>query len=91
MERWTFASQLTDKPVDGRPDNLYQPVADDGGERGRNWDGHTRRTSVYTRAALHPGVTSAVVAALALGAGVAAARRRVGGHPPEGLAASEEG
>jgi hypothetical protein len=29
-------------------------VAADGGERGRNWHGHTRATSIYTRAALRP-------------------------------------
>ena len=77
MERWTFDSQLTDKPVNGRPDNLYEPVPADGGERGRNWEGHTRRSSIYTRAALHPRATAALVAALALGFGTAAVRRRV--------------
>lgn len=78
MERWTFDSQRTDKPVEGRPDNLHKPVPTDGGERGRNWEGHTRESSVYTRAALHPGATAAVIAAVALGLGVAAAARRAG-------------
>jgi NAD(P)-dependent dehydrogenase (short-subunit alcohol dehydrogenase family) len=56
MERTTFDGQLTDKPVaDGRRDNLYEPVAHDGGERGRNWTGRTKETSLYTWAALHPG------------------------------------
>ena len=77
MERWTFDSQLTGKPVGGRPDNLYQPVPHDGGERGRNWEGHTRKSSVYTRAALHPRATAAVIAAVALGLGAASASRRV--------------
>jgi short-subunit dehydrogenase len=55
MERRTFDSQMTDVPVQpGRRDNLYEPVADDGGVRGKNWKGHTRRSSVYTRAMLHP-------------------------------------
>ena len=54
MERWTFASQGTQIPLNGRPDNLYQPVADDGGERGRYWSGHTRESSVYTSGFLHP-------------------------------------
>ena len=40
MERWTFDSQRTDAPTNGRADNLYTPVAEDGGERGRNWTGH---------------------------------------------------
>ena len=66
MERWTFDAQKTDKPAGGRPDNLYAPVAEDGGERGRNWSGHTRRSSLYTRAVLNP------LAALTLGAGLAA-------------------
>jgi short-subunit dehydrogenase len=66
MERWTFDSQHTSTPVNGRPDNLYQPVADDGGERGRNWSGHTRGSSIYTKAALHPKATAAAVMALAV-------------------------
>jgi NAD(P)-dependent dehydrogenase (short-subunit alcohol dehydrogenase family) len=65
MERWTFDSQMTDIPVQpGRRDNLSEPVADDGGERGRNWKGHTRRSSVYTRAMLHPRETIVAAAAL---------------------------
>ena len=66
MERWTFASQQTAMPVSGRSDNLYEPVADDGGERGRNWSGHTRKTSLYTRAFLHP-KAAALVAGMLLG------------------------
>ena len=54
MQRWTFGSQRTDAPTHGRADNLYTPLADDGGERGRNWTGHVRGSSVYTKAALHP-------------------------------------
>ena len=77
MERWTFDSQRTDTPVNGRADNLYQAVADDGGERGRNWHGHTRRSSVYTSAFLHPRMAVAVASgiALSLGAILAATRR----------------
>jgi len=78
MERWTFDSQRTDKPAEGRPDNLYEPVQTDGGERGRNWEGHTRRSSVYTRSALHPRTTAAAIVAVALGLGAAAAARRTG-------------
>jgi NAD(P)-dependent dehydrogenase (short-subunit alcohol dehydrogenase family) len=54
MERWTFDGQGTDIPVNGRPDNLYEPVSSDGGERGRNWRGHTRESSVYTSAQMSP-------------------------------------
>ncbi|HEX7087987.1 MAG TPA: SDR family oxidoreductase [Vicinamibacterales bacterium] len=74
MERWAFDSQQTDKPAHGRPDNLHAPVPDDGGERGRNWSGHTRRSSLYTTAMLHPRVTTAVLAGLMAGLTLA------GGH-----------
>jgi short-subunit dehydrogenase len=62
MERWTFDAQRTETPVNGRADNLYAPVADDGGERGRTWKGHTRASSLYTRAFLYPRATAAVCA-----------------------------
>ena len=64
MERWTFDSQKTDiSTVPGRKDNLYAPVAADGGERGHNWWGHTRASSVYTKAMLHPAATAGLAAA----------------------------
>jgi short-subunit dehydrogenase len=66
MERRTFDAQQTDKPTNGRADNLYEPVRHDGGERGHNWSGHTRESSVYTKAALHPKVAMAALAGLAL-------------------------
>jgi hypothetical protein len=80
MERNTFESQLTDTPADGRPDNLYAPVEHDGGERGRTWAGHTRRSSLYTEAFLHPRAAAAatvigVAAGLVFGV-VARARMR---------------
>jgi short-subunit dehydrogenase len=78
MERWTFASQRTDKPANGRVDNLYDPVPTDGGERGRNWEGRTRESSVYTRAALHPRASAGVIAALAVGVGAVLTARRAG-------------
>ena len=76
MERWTFDSQRTSRPVDGRADNLYEPVADDGGERGRNWSGHTRGSSIYTRAMLHPRATAAAVMGVVAGVALASALRR---------------
>ena len=76
MERWTFDAQRTNKPLNGRAHNLYEPVASDGGERGRNWTGHTRKSSVYTKAALHPRVTAALVGGLAVGLGLAVAATR---------------
>jgi hypothetical protein len=72
MERWTFDGQKTDKAAGpGRPDNLYAPVAHDGGERGRNWEGHTRSSSVYTKAMLHPAAAAGVLAAALAFAGAA--------------------
>lgn len=68
MEKTTFDSQQTDKPVGDRPDNLHEPVAHDGGERSGNWSGRTKSTSLYTSAALHPRITTAVAAAVGLGA-----------------------
>lgn len=70
MEKTTFDSQKTDKQVGDRPTNLYEPVTHDGGERGSNWTGRTKATSLYTRAALHPGITAA---AAAVGVGLLAA------------------
>ncbi len=75
MERWTFDGQSSGKPFNGRPDNLYAPVTHDGGERGRNWEGHTRRSSVYTQAMLHPRAASAVIGALGVGLALASRRR----------------
>jgi NAD(P)-dependent dehydrogenase (short-subunit alcohol dehydrogenase family) len=75
MERWTFDSQSTGKPANGRADNLHQPLADDGGERGRNWSGHTRRSSVYTSAALHPARAAGVFAVLGTALAYAVLRR----------------
>jgi hypothetical protein len=66
MEKTAFDSQMAGKRVGDRPANLYHPVADDGGERGQNWRGRTKGTSLYTTAALHPRLT-AVGAAVGIG------------------------
>jgi short-subunit dehydrogenase len=63
MERTLFDSQKTDKPVFGRADNLFGPVAHDGGERGRNWQGRTIRRSASTAAALHPRTAATMLSA----------------------------
>jgi short-subunit dehydrogenase len=79
MERWTFDSQQTNMPTNGRRDNLYKPVSNDGGERGRNWTGHTRESSLYTRAFLQPRAVAAlagVAAAMSWLAATRHARRR---------------
>jgi hypothetical protein len=75
MERWTFDGQMTDIPSKGRPDNLYAPVDHDGGERGSLWDGHTRESSLYTQAALHPGRAAAMIGLVAVAATLAWRRR----------------
>lgn len=88
MEKTTFDSQKTDTPVGDRPNNLYHPVAHDGGERSSNWSGRTRSTSLYTRAALNPGLT-AVVAAVGVGI-VAAAVLGRRAHTSEATAHGSE-
>ncbi|MGQ0642501.1 MAG: SDR family oxidoreductase [Gemmatimonadaceae bacterium] len=69
MERTTFDSQKTDVPIaDSRRDNLYEPLPNDGGERGRNWSGRTAERSIYTAAVLNPrkALTIAASAGIAL-------------------------
>ncbi len=86
MERWTFDSQSTGRPTNGRADNLHHPVTDDGGERGRNWAGHTRRSSAYTKAALHPARVAGAAGVL-LGAAIAyAVARKPGARRPVSVA-----
>ena len=84
MERWTFDSQRTERPTNGRADNLREPVTDDGGERGRNWAGHVRRSSIYTKAALYPARAAAIAGVLA-GAAIAYAVARKSVPRPRAL------
>jgi NAD(P)-dependent dehydrogenase (short-subunit alcohol dehydrogenase family) len=73
MERSTTESQMTDVPVaPGRRDNLYEPVENDGGERGR-YAGRVSDHSLYTHAALHP--RQALLAASAVGLAFLVGRR----------------
>lgn len=69
LERSGFRAQKTDKPLDGRSDNLHRHVDHDGGERGSNWEGDVKERSPYTRGrtTLRPRTT----ALAALGAGAA--------------------
>ena len=94
MERTTFESQKTTKPAGDRPSNLYEPVEHDGGERGQNWSGRTKSTSLYTKAALHRDVIGAAAAVgLGLVAATAAARRlteRSRGGPREDVPAPDK-
>jgi NAD(P)-dependent dehydrogenase (short-subunit alcohol dehydrogenase family) len=73
LERTGFTKQVTERPLDGRSDNLYQHVDHDGGERGHNWRGDVKERSPSTRAALRPGTTT--LAALGAGAAVLAGLR----------------
>jgi NAD(P)-dependent dehydrogenase (short-subunit alcohol dehydrogenase family) len=67
MQRSTFESQKTAQRVaEGRRDNLYAPLEHDGGERGRNWQGRTKGTSLYTKAALHPRAAAGTAVGLGL-------------------------
>jgi hypothetical protein len=71
MERWTFDAQSTGRPAARRRDNLYEPVPDDGGTRGNNWTGHTRKSSLYTEAVLRPLAAAGVFACLGVALAVA--------------------
>jgi short-subunit dehydrogenase len=67
MERTMFDAQRSDRPLDnGRKDNLYEPVADDGGERSHLWEGRVIRRSAYTAATMNPGRTALTAAMVAL-------------------------
>ena len=67
MESRLFEAQQTDIPVrDGRPDNLFNPVEHDGGQRGRTWRGRTKSTSAYTAAVLRPRLAAATLVGLAV-------------------------
>ena len=77
MEWSTFDGQKTDMPAShDRPHNLYAPVEHDGGAYGRNWHGHTRQSSLYTKAAMNPGAAAAIVGGLVAGAAIASRFRR---------------
>jgi NAD(P)-dependent dehydrogenase (short-subunit alcohol dehydrogenase family) len=89
MERTTSKSQMTDVPVGpGRRDNLYEPVEDDGGQRG-GYEGRVANRSVYTQTALHPRQTllAASAVGLALAVGWRASRRAPA--PSTGAASSD--
>lgn len=90
MERTTFDSQRTEMPAgDGKPDNIYAPVANDGGERG-HFDGRVHEWSAYSTAVTHPKrallLGAAVGTALYLGRRAMMQRRRESTdsapHPP---------
>ena len=63
MENMMIQSQKSDKPVDHQLESLYESNDSSLSERG-DYDGHVAKTSIYTKASLHPMLTGA----LALGA-----------------------
>jgi NAD(P)-dependent dehydrogenase (short-subunit alcohol dehydrogenase family) len=76
MERTTTKAQLTDQAVGpDRKDNLYSPVARDGGERGSTYHGKVRSSSLYTTVALHRRQAFLVGLALILAIGAAVVLR----------------
>jgi NAD(P)-dependent dehydrogenase (short-subunit alcohol dehydrogenase family) len=82
MERTTTESQMTDVPVaPGRRDNLYEPVEDDGGERGQ-YTGRVIDHSLYTHTALHRRQTVLAASALGLAFAVGWRASRRSGTPP---------
>ena len=64
MEATMFDLQQSDQPKRNRPDSLYQPSAD-GQERG-GYPGHVAESSIYTKASLHPFLTTALVTGVGL-------------------------
>lgn len=60
-EKFMTSLQLRDERAQPREDSLHQAGSD--GKVHGNYKGHVRKTSLYTRASLHPVVTSALVAA----------------------------
>jgi NAD(P)-dependent dehydrogenase (short-subunit alcohol dehydrogenase family) len=79
LEKTGFQGQQSGRPVRaGRKDNLYEPLAHDGGERGRGWRGRVLRRSLYTAGRMHPRRAAWAVAGLGLVTllGVRALRRK---------------
>lgn len=84
LQKTAFSGQMADEPIaNDRTDNLYAPVAFDGGERARpqNWDGYVTERSLYTTATARP-VTGAL-AALGVGLAVYVGVRALGGSDGE--------
>lgn len=76
MESVMFDSQRTDKPADrSRPDGLHQPTEDP--RESGIYEGHVAKTSLYTKASMHPLVTASLLLG---GAGLAYALTRQSGN-----------
>lgn len=65
MERFVIPGTESGQPPRPRDENALMQPSDNLQERG-NYPGHVLRSSLYTRARLHPGITSAIVAGAGL-------------------------
>jgi hypothetical protein len=82
MEATMFSGQQLDRPADpNRPDALWEPEPGSGREHG-DYPGHVMRSSLYTRAALNPGIAIIVLSMLGLTTALASRYRQSGrtGH-----------
>jgi short-subunit dehydrogenase len=78
MEATMFSGQQKDRPADpDRPDALYEPEPGSGREHG-DYPGHVMRSSLYTRAALNPGIAVIVLSMIGLTAALASKHRAAG-------------
>ncbi len=78
MEATQFSGQKLDQPADlDRPDALWEPNPGSGREHG-NYPGHVMQSSLYTRAALNPGIALIVLSMLGLTTALAAKYRSAG-------------
>jgi hypothetical protein len=73
MAKQAWDGQMTDEPASGRPDNLFEPVDEDRGARGRFTE-ISRRNAVSVSAAAVKG--AGVAAAIILMAGLLASFER---------------
>lgn len=78
MEATQFSGQKLDRPADpDRPDALWDPNPGSGREHG-DYPGHVMQSSLYTRAALNPGIAIMVLSMLGLTAALATKYRSSG-------------
>ena len=78
MEATHFSGQMQDHPSDpDRPDALWEPDRGSGREHGGH-PGHVMQSSLYTRAALNPGIALIVLSMLGLTTALAVRYRSAG-------------
>jgi NAD(P)-dependent dehydrogenase (short-subunit alcohol dehydrogenase family) len=82
MERSTFDAQKTQiEALADRPNNLYEPVDHDGGERG-HFQGRVKKWSAYTETVLHPRAAAGII--VGLGVAVTTVVRKLRGRKDAG-------